>query len=136
MTETNLMNVSGTLHESSGSLEPGSTVRLRASHCPDCDRWEFPGRVYCPACPGKPRVEALSETAEIIGFSAVLHQPPGALVQAPYSVALAAFPEGVAVLGTVGGVAYDQLSIGDRVTTVATVVGGSIEYSYALCEKF
>ena len=80
-------------------------------------------------------MEPLSSSATIRGFSAVLHQPPGALVQAPYAVALAAFPEGVAVLGTVDGQDYRALSIGDAVTTVAKEVGASIEYAYRLEPK-
>jgi len=131
VTEVKWVNASGMLHESSGTLEPGSPVRLKASHCAACVRWEFPARSYCPTCGLAPTVKPLSETAHVIGFSAVLHQPPGALIQAPYAVALAAFPEGVAVLGTVPGVDHADLMIGDSVSTVAVQVGNSIEYAYS-----
>lgn len=135
MTETAWLNTSGTLHDSSGLLEPGRAVRLKSSHCVGCDRWEFPARSYCPTCGQTPAIEPLSGTAEIVGFSAVLHQPPGSLVEAPYAVALAAFPEGVAVLGTVEGADHRELRIGEAVSTVARQVGGSIEYTYRVHDR-
>lgn len=123
-------NRSLTIHPSSESLTPGGAVVLRASYCRACDRWEFPVRTYCPTCDAEPAEAALSGTAEVIGHSAVLHQPPGALIDAPYPVALASFPEGVAVLGVVENAQVGEVSIGDRVETVARLVGDSIEYAF------
>ncbi|MCK5892605.1 OB-fold domain-containing protein [Aeromicrobium sp.] len=124
------MNRSGTIHAGGDLLSPGSAVRLNASFCRDCDRWEFPARTYCPTCDQEPTTGPLSPTAEVIGHSAVLHQPPGSLIDAPYPVALASFPEGVAVLGVVEDAEVGEVAIGDQVETVARLVGDSIEYAF------
>jgi uncharacterized OB-fold protein len=123
---------SGMLHASSGSLQPGNQVFLKASFCGTCDRHEFPARAYCPTCDAHPVEVALSGRATIAGFSAVLHQPPGGMIETPYAIALAEFPEGVAILGTVQGADYRDLAIGDVVETVAREIGNSVEYTYRL----
>ena len=114
-----------------GPLEPGKVVGLRASHCPACARWEFPALAYCPGCDGRAEPSALSAQATVIGVTAVLHPPPGALVPVPYTVALAAFPEGVAVLGVVTA-ALDDVPLGQRVETVAMLIGERLGYGFQL----
>jgi uncharacterized OB-fold protein len=116
-----------------GLLRPGELVRLRASNCPACARWEFPALTYCPGCDGRPESSALSEQATVIGVTAVLHPPPGALVEVPYTVALAAFPEGVAVLGVVTA-ALGDVPLGQRVETVAMLIGERVGYGFQLAE--
>jgi uncharacterized OB-fold protein len=108
---------------------PGQPIRLRASHCTGCDRWEFPALQYCPACSGPVEEAKLSGQAVVAGVSAVLHAPPGALVEAPYTVALAAFPEGVAVLGVVTA-PFEDVALGQSLQTVGMQVGSRVGYGY------
>jgi uncharacterized OB-fold protein len=49
----------------------------------------------------------------------------------PYTVALAAFPEGVAVLGVVTA-ALDDVPLGQRVETVAMLIGERLGYGFQL----
>jgi hypothetical protein len=111
-------------------LADGVPVRLRASRCDECDRHEFPARNYCPSCGGPSEETQLSLDATVIGLTAVNHPPPGALVPAPYSVAVAAFAEGVAVLGPVPGVSMEDLQLGDRVRSVGILVGEAVAYGW------
>jgi uncharacterized OB-fold protein len=60
----------------------------------------------------------------------VKHAPPGALVPVPYTVAVAAFREGVAVLGAVPGVSMEDLRFGDRVRSVGMLVGEAVAYAW------
>lgn len=46
---------------------------------------------------------SLGPDATLVGYTAVLHPAPGALVDAPYFVGVARFEEGVAVLGLLVG---------------------------------
>lgn len=86
-----------------GPGEPGEATHLLASRCPGCDRSEFPRRVECPAC------GEASEPVELVGpahlrvSSAVLAQPPGSLVEAPYGVGVAEFGDGLCVIGLLVG---------------------------------
>jgi uncharacterized protein len=116
-----------------GSPKVGDDASLRASHCLSCGRWEFPYRDYCPGC-GSQSVSdgALSSRARVIGTTAVLHQPPGALVEAPYTVALAAFPEGVSVLGLVQDVPFEDVPIDAEVVATVVELGGRLGYQYRL----
>jgi uncharacterized OB-fold protein len=111
-------------------LADGVPVRLRASRCAECDRHEFPARNYCPSCGGPSEETQLSSDATVIGVTAVKHAPPGALVPVPYTVAVAAFREGVAVLGAVPGVSMEDLRFGDRVRSVGMLVGEAVAYAW------
>jgi uncharacterized OB-fold protein len=111
-------------------LADGAPLRLRASWCATCDRYEFPARDYCPSCGGPSEATQLSSDAAVIGVTAVNHAPPGALLAVPYTVAVAAFPEGVAVLGAVPGVSIADLRLGDRVRSVGMLVGGAVAYGW------
>lgn len=114
------------------SAASGSIVALSVSKCTTCGRHEFPHRDRCPSCRSSSAPVLLSTTARVTGFTSVSHPPPGALVEVPYAVAIAAFPEGVSVLGRVVGVGLDELAIGDAVDTVAAEVGDGIGYAYRL----
>jgi uncharacterized OB-fold protein len=111
-------------------LADGAPVRLRASRCATCDRHEFPARDYCPSCGGPSEEAQLSSDAAVIGVTAVNHAPPGALLPVPYTVAVAAFPEGVAVLGVVPGASIADLRLGDRVRSVGMLVGEAVAYGW------
>jgi len=110
--------------------EPGTIVALAASACGTCGRHEFPVRDDCPACGAAMTPTPLSTSALVAGFTAVNHPPPGAAIEAPYTVAVGAFPEGVAILGPVVGAAFDELAIGDAIETVALDVGSRIGYGF------
>jgi uncharacterized protein len=113
---------------------PGDVVRLRASYCVSCDRWEFPARSYCPTCSASPEERPLSSEAKVALTTAVLHQPPGALVEAPYTVALAEFPEGISIMGVVSDRAFEDVRIGQPLTTVAVQVGNSLGYAFVVTD--
>ena len=114
------------------SAASGSIVALSVSKCATCGRHEFPYRDRCPSCRSDSVPALLSTRAHVVGFTSVSHSPPGALVDVPYVVATAAFPEGLSVLGRVVGVGLDELAIGDAVDTVAAEVGDGTHYAYRL----
>lgn len=111
----------------------GEDALLRASRCSGCGRWEFPLRDYCPGC-GSADVEErpLGPRARVVGTSAVLHPAPGSLVAAPYTVALAAFPEGISVLGVVEGTAFEDVALGADVVATVVDLEGRLGYQYRL----
>lgn len=113
-----------------GTPSAGDIVQLRASYCSECERWEFPARSYCPTCSATPVERPLGSEATVALCSAVLHQPPGALIEAPYTVALAAFPEGISIMGVVSDLAFDEIRIGQPLTTVAVALGDSLGYAF------
>lgn len=79
--------------------ELGSATSLLASTCPSCGRSEFPRRATCPACGADSDPVELTGPAVLRVSSAVLAQPPGSLVEAPYGVGVAEFAEGICVIG-------------------------------------
>jgi uncharacterized OB-fold protein len=93
----------------------GDDVFLAASKCSACARTEFPGREACPAC-GAPMVDhRLGPEATLGAVTAVLHPPPGGLVEPPYVVGVAEFHGGVSVLGVVADEDLGQVRRGQRV---------------------
>jgi uncharacterized OB-fold protein len=110
----------------------GSLVALVTSRCTACGRHEFPSRERCPACRSATTAALLSTTASVAGYTSVSHPPPGAAVDVPYAVVIAAFPEGVSVLGRVVGAGYPELARGTKVDTVAAEVGDDLGYAYRL----
>ena len=95
---------------------PGERTALRASTCPDCGRTAFPRVAECLACGGAAEPVLLAGQATLRALTSVTSQPPGALVQAPYDVGVAQFPEGICVIGLIDGAAVP----GATVTVVAT----------------
>lgn len=93
---------------------PGDTTVLRASSCPACGRTSFPERGQCPACGGPARAMDLAGPARLRIATAVLAQPPGSRVEAPYDVGVAEFEEGICVIGLLDGPA----AAGDAVVPV------------------
>ena len=59
----------------------------------------------------------------------MLHQPPDALIQAPYGVGVVLFDGVLAVMGLLG-VPAEHVACGDTMGRVAVDVGGCISYSY------
>jgi uncharacterized OB-fold protein len=104
-------------------------VTLRASRCPACTRVEFPALTTCPACGSAAVSVTLGPTASIAGFTEVLHAPPGAEVDVPYTIAVAAFGDAnLAVMGLLDQhVPCTELAIGDPLTVcvVATRTGST-----------
>lgn len=83
--------------------DPGGATALLASTCPSCGRTEFPRRAACPACGADSDPVELTGPASLRVSSAVLAQPPGSRVEAPYGVGVAEFPEGICVIGLLQG---------------------------------
>lgn len=105
--------------------EPGDAALLRASTCDACGRTEFPAAgATCPNCAGPSREIALGPAAHLVNFTEVLHRPPGAEVDVPYTIAVAGFgASNVAVLGVLDHhVPSAELEIGQplEVCVVAT----------------
>lgn len=108
---------------------PGEPLRLAASHCPRCDRTDFPRRAACPACYGVTSDVALAD-GTLARFTSVLHPPPGAQVETPYHLGVAAFDGGISVLGQLLVDDTDQVAIGDAVIVVGTEVDGTVMYAF------
>jgi uncharacterized OB-fold protein len=83
--------------------EPGRSTALLASSCGHCGRAEFPRRASCPACGATTKHIELAGPAVLRVSTAVLAQPPGSRVEAPYRVGVAEFPHGLCVLGLLVG---------------------------------
>jgi uncharacterized OB-fold protein len=93
---------------------PYAPTVLHASLCPSCGRTSFPRRSLCPACGTASPPTELSGPARLRVHTAVLAQPPGSLVTAPYDVGVAEFDEGICVIGLLAG----PVEKGDRVVPV------------------
>lgn len=100
--------------------EPGGRISLRGSRCGACGRVELPALSSCPADGGAVTDVRLGPDATLAGFTEVLHPPPGAEVDVPYTLAVASFAEaGLSVLGRLDTHApVDALTIGDPVEVV------------------
>lgn len=110
---------------------PGAPNRLRASRCTSCDRVEFPVAERCPACGGEAAPVALSGEARLGPRTAVLHAPPDALVEVPYVVGVAEFPEGISVLGLVDTPGLEAAATGDAIETIAyEAAPGLVTYAF------
>jgi len=94
--------------------EPRSVTVLLAGKCSRCARISFPRRDSCPACGADATAVELAGPARARILTAVMAQPPGALIQAPYEVTVAEFDEGSCVIGLVCG----SIEVGDLVCPV------------------
>lgn len=77
----------------------GEHTRLAASRCQDCGRVQFPATDRCPACGTASGAIWLAGPARVVFTTEILNQPPDSLVEAPYSIGVAEFPEGLRVIG-------------------------------------
>jgi uncharacterized OB-fold protein len=76
---------------------------------------------------------AFGPRAKVKLITSVEHQPPDALIDAPYVVIAAAFDEGISVLGVlVDDLGLNELRIGDDVEVVVTSIGEVFGYGYRL----
>lgn len=97
------------------SAEPGSTTALLASSCRGCGRTAIPRIGRCLACGAATIPVELAGPAVLDVRTAVLSQPPGALVSAPYAVGVARFADaGLCVIGLLDGAA----EVGDALQVV------------------
>jgi uncharacterized OB-fold protein len=92
----------------------GSPTALLGSACPRCGRAEFPRRTTCPACGAAADPILLEGPAVLTVSTAVLAQPPGSKVEAPYGVGVAEFVQGIRVIGLL----VDEPAIGATVDVV------------------
>ena len=83
--------------------DAGEPTALLASLCRACGRAEFPRRTTCPACGADADLALLRGPARLTVSTAVLAQPPGSKVEAPYGVGVAEFPQGLRVIGLLVG---------------------------------
>ncbi len=109
-------------------------VALRASRCPTCGRTEFPALDTCPACGAEAAPVALGPSATLAGFTEVLHPPPGAEVDVPYTIAVAAFADGnLAVMGLLDGhVPSGDLVVGARLEVCELATRTAAMYGFRL----
>ncbi len=115
---------------SGGGVVPGEPACLVASRCTACGRTEFPARALCPACGSTSPSELLPSAGRLVGFTAVLHPPPGTDVDVPYSIGVVEFDGRIRVLGQVTD-PVDELEIGLSVETVGQRVGpASLGYAF------
>ncbi len=69
-------------------------------------------------------------------WTSVNHPPPGGLVDVPYSVVVADFPEGISILGLVSkDGSAGVVALGNQVEVVSTEVGERIGYAFSVVEK-
>ncbi len=109
----------------------GSRIALRASRCGTCGRIEFPALADCPAEGAAVEEVELGPDAVLHGFTEVLHAPPGAEVDVPYTLAVAAFAGNLAVLGRLEShVPVDGLTIGDPVEVVMSTYRQGRTYAF------
>jgi uncharacterized OB-fold protein len=101
-----------------GTMTPGAGARLSGTRCPACGRVEFPRRARCPACRTESEPYLLSSEGVLVGFTSVLHPPPGARVDVPYWVGVARFSDDLCVMGLLELPIPEELSIGLPLTTV------------------
>ena len=96
-----------------GELEvrPDGSGNLLGSHCRSCDAHFFPVRKACSGC--------LRDDLETVGFStkgtlytySIVRQSTPAF-EVPYALGYVDFPEGVRIMGQIGGCELDEISIG------------------------
>jgi uncharacterized OB-fold protein len=86
-----------------GPGEPGDPTYLLGSLCRECGRAEFPRRAECAACGEVSDPVQIAGPARLRVSSAVLAQPPGSKVEAPYGVGVAEFSQSLCVIGLLVG---------------------------------
>jgi uncharacterized OB-fold protein len=74
----------------------------------------------------------LGPDAVLVGFTSVLHPPPGALVDAPYHVGVARYESGISVIGLLVDVDdVDDVRVGTPVeTTSVEIAPGRLTYGF------
>ncbi len=106
----------------------GESISLASSRCVACDRADFPRRDACSACGSETRAHSLAGPAGLSNRTAVLHAPPGAVVEVPYEIGVAEFDDGIAVLGLL--LDGDAAERGCDLDVVAAPVGHRMTYAF------
>jgi uncharacterized OB-fold protein len=114
------------------ALPAGSTARLRASRCTECQRAEFPAIEGCPACGGPTEELPLGASGILQGCTEVLHAPPDAKVGVPYTIAVAGFPEAnLAVMGLLDHhIPSSELTLGSPLEVCVLDYGAGLTYGF------
>lgn len=111
--------------------QPGDVAPLRGFRCASCERAGFPSAAHCPVCGSATVAIPLGPHAQLAQATAVLHAPPGALVEVPYVVGIAQFDEGVSILGLVLVDDLDRIAPGDDVEVVVHAPSSElVTYAY------
>lgn len=110
----------------------GSVAQLRASRCRSCDRAEFPAMDSCPACGGEAAPIPLGPTCRLTGSTEVLHAPPDAKVQVPYTVVVAGFMEAnLAVMGLLEShLPVEEIPLGSDLEVCVLDYGAGLTYAF------
>ena len=113
---------------------PGDKALLRASKCEECGRTEFPAHSTCPACTALSTEVTLGPSARLVSFTEVLHQPPGADMDVPYTIVVAGFDgDNLAVIGVLDHhVSTDQLEVGQRLEACVVATGSASTFGFTL----
>lgn len=120
------------LFDSDKSAVIGQPLRLRTSRCGGCGRVEFPAAANCPGCGHSSRTENLPADATLVGFTSVLHAPPGSKIPVPYSVGVARFGDDLCVMGLLEAVAHEP-RVGAALTTVAYgIADAAVTYAFRM----
>jgi uncharacterized OB-fold protein len=117
-------------HSAGDATGDVGSVGLRTSCCPACQYPAFPAEVTCSRC-GEPSAEViLEEAGTVLAVTTVRHQPPRALVEVPYEIAMVAYPNGLAIFGLVSKEA-GGIGRGDRVALAAVPMSdGRLTFGY------
>lgn len=92
-------------------VRPDGSGNLLGSHCRACGAHFFPVREACAGCLGDD-LETIRFSTEgtLYTYSVVRQSTPGFPV--PYVLGYVDFPEGVRIMGQIGGCEYDEIGIG------------------------
>ncbi len=114
--------------------EPGDSALLRASTCDGCGRSEFPAHTTCPSCTGASKEIILGPAARLVSFTEVLHQPPGAEIDVPYTIVVAGFDaDNLAVMGVLDHhVPAEELEVGQPLEVCVVPTRASATYGFRL----
>jgi uncharacterized OB-fold protein len=112
----------------------GDGALLRASKCGDCTRTEFPAHTVCPSCASASTEVLLGPAARLVSFTEVLHQPPGAEIDVPYTIVVAGFDaDNLAVMGVLDHhVPSEELEVGQPLEVCVVPTRESATYGFRL----
>ena len=95
------------------AIENGEPQYLR---CTECEHATLPPRQVCPSCGQQALEEApLSDTGWVQSYTEITVTTPKFHGEAPYTVVLAEFTEGVSLTGQLHGATAEDITVGDQV---------------------
>jgi uncharacterized OB-fold protein len=94
---------------------------LRMQFCPNCTRWIWYPKPWCPSCGNRDKLEwkKLSGNGTIYSFTVirqVIDNSPAFQQDIPFVIGLIELEEGPRIYSNVTGAGVETISIGDRVT--------------------